>query len=62
LASLNDLREPIGLLDPQKPCELRLVVPHLLDEPLGVLAADEHVDRIAEDVLREELRGRAATR
>jgi hypothetical protein len=42
------------LLDPQADSELRLVVPHLLDEPTRVLAPDEHVDRFAEDVGRRE--------
>jgi hypothetical protein len=27
---------------------LRLVAPHLLDETLGVLAPDEHLERVAE--------------
>jgi hypothetical protein len=48
----DDLVQParleLPLLDPQVAGELGLVVSHLLDEPLRVLAADERLDGVAE--------------
>jgi len=38
----------LPLLDPQSRRELGLVVPHLVEEPLGVLAADESLDGVTE--------------
>ncbi len=40
-------RLELALLDPQVARELGIVDPNLLDEALGVLAADERVDGVA---------------
>jgi len=36
----------------------RLVAPNLLHKPLGVLAADEHLERVAEREVRKRLDAR----
>ena len=41
-------RLELALLDPQLRRHLVIVAAHLLDEPLGVLEADERLDRVAE--------------
>jgi hypothetical protein len=38
----------LAFLDPKMPCELGVISSHLVDEPLGVLATDEHLDRVPE--------------
>ena len=38
----------LPLLDPELRCHLGIVAAHLLDEPLRVLAADVHVERVAQ--------------
>jgi hypothetical protein len=47
-------RLKLALLDAQILRELRLVASHLLDEALGVLAADVDLERVAERELRRE--------
>ena len=40
------------LLDPKVTCELGVVLAYLFEKPLGVLAADEHLDRVTERVIK----------
>ena len=47
-------RVEFTLLDPKLCCERGIVAAHLLDEPLGVLAADEGLDRVTEREVRRE--------
>ena len=44
-------RLELSLLDPQLRRELGIVAAYLLDEALGVLAADERLDRVTERVI-----------
>ena len=48
LGVVQPARLELLLLDPQLRRHLGLVAPHLLDEPLGVLAPDEHLELDAE--------------
>jgi hypothetical protein len=52
LPRVHAARLKLALLDPQIVRQLRLVVSNLVDELLGVLAADEHFDRFAENMRR----------
>jgi hypothetical protein len=45
----------LSLLDPQRLHELGDVATDVLDELLGVLAADEHVERVTERALGPEI-------
>ena len=49
-------RLELSLLDPQVLRELGIVITHLFDEALGVLAADERLDGVAQwEVGREDV-------
>jgi hypothetical protein len=54
---LHEYRTParleLPLLDPQVACEFGIVAPHLLNEALGILAANERLDGVAERGRRE---------
>ena len=51
-------RVKLPLFDPELRRDLGIVAAHLFDEPLGVLASDEHLERIAE---REDRREASST-
>jgi hypothetical protein len=44
-------RLQLPLLDPQVARKVGIVAPHLLDESLGILAADERLDGVTERVV-----------
>jgi hypothetical protein len=53
---LVSARLELPLLDPQLGRYLRIIVPHLCDEALGVLASDKHLEINAErDVRRKSI-------
>ena len=47
-------RLQLPLLDPELRRHLGIVASHLLDEPLGVLSADEHLEGVTERELWRE--------